>query len=105
MHFGNISKARSGIKSLVKLAFKRCQKGVFDLHPSFKNSFGFVNGKAKQIVINHYSQNTREIDPEVYGPEIIHMTRPFRNWLEKYHEALVEVLDEEVKKITANMDS
>lgn len=95
-----ISKARNGIRSLVKLAAKRCQKGILDKDPDFSTNFGFIDGKAKQIDIGRFSQNFDECKPDIYGPEMIRITRPFRNWLETHHEALVEVLDEEVEKLS-----
>ncbi|MCB1117293.1 MAG: hypothetical protein KDK50_01785 [Chlamydiia bacterium] len=95
-----ITKARNGIRSLVKLAAKRCQKGIMDKDPDFSTNFGFINGKAKQIDIGRFAHNINECKADIYGPEMIRITRPFRNWLEAHHEALVEVLDEEVERIS-----
>ncbi|MCP5492025.1 MAG: hypothetical protein H7A40_03150 [Chlamydiales bacterium] len=95
-----ITKARNGIRSLVKLAAKRCQKGIMDKDPDFSTNFGFINGKARQIDIGRFAHNINECKPDIYGPEMIRITRPFRNWLEAHHEALVEVLDEEVERIS-----
>lgn len=100
-----ISKARNGIRSLVKLAAKRCQKGILDKDPDFRTNFGFIDGKARQIDIGRFSHNIDECKPDIYGPEMIRITRPFRNWLETHHEALVEVLDEEVEKLSGKTDA
>ena len=99
MKKGKIAKARAGIRSLVNLAATRCEKGIFDKDPDFRTNFGFVNGKATQIDIGRFSKKRIACDKTICQPEIIRITRAFRQWLRKNHEALVDVLDEEVNKI------
>ncbi len=99
MKKGKISKARDGIRSLVALAATRCEKGLFDKDPDFRTNFGFVKGRATQIDIGRFSKRRHHCKKSICQPEIIRITREFRKWLQEHHEALVEVLDEEVNKV------
>ena len=98
MRSGRIDKARDGIKSLVRLVAKRCKKGIFDKDPDFKTNFGFVGNQATQIDLGRFSKEPRQSDPQIFSQELTRITKDFRTWLEHNHDALVEVLDEEVEK-------
>lgn len=93
---GNKETAEKGLRALFTLAKERCQKGIFDKDPDFSTNFGFIGDKPFQLDFGRLSYAEKEKDPEVYGPELIRITRAFETWIAENHPDLLDSFKKEL---------
>ncbi len=96
---GNQKAAETAICSLLRLAKDRCQKGIFDKDPDFSTNFGYINTTPFQIDFGRLSPYEQEKKREVYGPEMIRITRAFESWIAENHPVLLDPFVEELNEI------
>jgi hypothetical protein len=95
----NQEAAENAVRSLLRLAESRCQKGIFDKDPDFSTNFGYIDTTPFQIDFGRLSPSAQEKQLEVYGPEMIRITRAFESWIAENHPILLDSFVEELNEI------
>lgn len=93
---GKKETAEKGLHALFTLAKERCKKGIFDKDPDFSTNFGFIGEKPFQIDFGRLSYSEKEKNPEVYGLELIRITRAFETWIAENHPDLLDSFKKEL---------
>lgn len=101
MEKGETETAEQALRSLLRLAVSRCHKGIFDKDPDFETNFGFIGKRPFQIDFGRLSVAKQEKEANVYGPEMIRITRAMEEWLAKNHPILLHAFHEELNEITS----
>jgi len=96
---GNQADAETAIRSLLRLAESRCRKGIFDKDPDFSTNFGYIETVPFQIDFGRLSLSPEEKEWEIYGPEMIRITRTFESWIAENHPVLLNSFVEELNEI------
>ena len=96
---GNQMAAENAVRSLLRLAESRCQKGIFDKDPDFSTNFGYIDTIPFQIDFGRLSLSAKEKELEIYGPEMIRITRAFESWIAENHPVLLDSFVEELNEI------
>ncbi len=96
---GNQPTAETAVRSLLRLAVNRCQKGIFDKDPNFSTNFGYIDTTPFQIDFGRISLSSQEKKLEIYGPEMTRITRAFESWIAENHPVLLDSFIEELSEI------
>lgn len=99
MAAGDVEGAKHSISSIIDLIVTRCKKGYGDKDPKIVTNCGILNDRAIKIDVGRFSLDPRMKKPLFYKPELLHLVRPFRNWLAQEYPSLAEHLDQEVFKV------
>jgi hypothetical protein len=99
MQANNIEGAQKTISSIVELILNRCKLGYGDKDASIQKNCGILQGRAIKIDVGRLYQDERMKNPLFYKPALLHLTRPFREWLIENHPQLVPHLDREVQAV------
>lgn len=99
MSTSDVVGAQQTISSIVDLIVHRCKLGYGDKDPNIATNCGIFQGRAIKIDVGRFYHDSRMTLPLFYKPELLHLTRPFRKWLEQKHPELVPHLDAEVQKV------
>jgi hypothetical protein len=99
MRANDAESAKKTISSVVDLIVYRCKSGYGDKDPNIATNCGIYEGRAIKIDVGRFYHDSRMKHPLFYKPELFHLTRPFRKWLEVHHPELVPHLDKEVHKV------
>lgn len=96
---GDQKKAEEAIHHLLTLAKGRCLKGIFDKDPDFSTNFGFIEAEPFQMDFGRLSHSEQEKNPQVYGPELIRITRDFEGWIAENHPDLLTSFKKDLDEI------
>lgn len=99
MSNGDQKTAEEAIHQLLTLAKGRCLKGIFDKDPDFSTNLGFIGTKPFQMDFGRLSHSEREKDSDVYGPEMIRITRNFEGWIAENHPNLLASFKKDLDEI------
>lgn len=96
---GEEEMAKQGVRDLLTLAKRRCLKGIFDKDPDFSTNFGFIGTHPFQLDFGRLSYDEQEKSPNVYGPEMIRITREFEGWIAENHPDLLDSFKKELNEL------
>jgi hypothetical protein len=95
----NPEEAKKIISEIVSLIVYRCKSGYGDKDPNIATNCGIFEGKAIKIDVGRFYLDPHMTYPLVYKPELFHITRPFRKWLQSHHPELTNHLDTEIQNV------
>lgn len=96
MQKGKEEQAKQAIQSLLRLIVSRSQKGIANTDALVVQNFGFINGQAVEIDTGSFIKDERQKQPHIYKRDLLYVSLPLRNWLEKHYPTLVSEYDQEL---------
>jgi hypothetical protein len=99
MASGQEQKAQKAVEDLLHLIVTRCKKGYRDRDPQIEGNCGFINGKAMKIDVGRFVKDESMKEPEKYKNELLRISLPFIEWLEKTYPSLASHYKEELAKL------
>ncbi len=95
---GDLPRAEKALNHLLKLAAKRCKRGLGDIDPDFSTNFGFTGDQPIQIDPGRLFRDMTCSDPKNYTLEMIRITRDFRQWILENCPELLPSFDETMQE-------
>jgi hypothetical protein len=82
---------------IVGFILDRCKKGLSDRDPNIDTNLGIIDQKIIKIDVGRITHDETYKLPEIYKQELVRITDPFKEWLNRYYPALTNLLEEEIK--------
>lgn len=95
----SLEKAQEGLSNLLQILVKRCQNGLFDKDPNLQSNFGFIEQYPIQFDVGRFTIDPSRKQKAVYIQDIIRITDPLKQWLEKHSLPLSEHLQHELEQL------